>query len=285
MSTHVFLDGRLLESTQATVSITNPAFLHGVGLFETLRAYHGRPFMLDAHIARATRSAETLNMPVSEAIAQVPSAVAQVLAANNLTDARIRFTVTPPSPQNAEEGPTLLVAADVTAGHPQELYDKGMTTYVCDTYRQSRYDPSAGHKTTSYLPRLLALRAAQERGCGEALWFTPEGWLAEGSISNVFFVKDGMLRTPPLDTPALPGVTRALVLELARADTLPIDESPCTLKDLLEADEVFLTNAIMELMPVTRVERHPIADEKPGPVTHRLHSAYRDRVRVACASG
>ena len=119
---------------------------------------------------------------------------------------------------------------------------------------------------------------------GEALWFTPDGFLAEGSISNVFFVKDGALRTPPPETPVLPGVTRALVLELARMCELPIEENPCTLKELFEADEAFLTNAIMELMPVTRVERRAIADEKPGPVTGRLRAAYHECVRAACSS-
>lgn len=284
MNPKVFLNGRILESSQAAVPISSPALLHGVGLFETLRAYRGRPFKLPEHVTRMARSAATLNMPVVEAINEVPQAVAQVLAANDLADARIRFTVTPPSPQDRDGRPTLLVAAEATAGYPPELYDKGMTAYVCDAYRQSRHDPLAGHKTTSYLPRLLALRAAQERGCGEALWFTPEGFLAEGSISNVFFVKDGTLRTPSLETPVLPGVTRALVLELASQCELPVEEHPCTLKELLEADEVFLTNAIMELMPVTRVERRPIADEKPGPVTGRLRAAYLASVRAACSS-
>jgi len=282
MNPKVYLNGRLVEHAEARVPVSNPALLHGVGLFETVRAYNGRGFRLAEHVERMKASAAALDMPVHDSIAQVPEAVEQVLQVNGLKDARIRFTVTPPGAQGGGDEPTLLVAAEATTGYPPELYEKGMTVYVCDAYRQSRYDPLAGHKTTSYLPRLLALRNAHERGCGEALWFTPDGFLAEGSISNVFLVKDGTVHTPPLDTPVLPGVTRAVVLELARKLDLASQERPCTLKDLLEADEVFLTNAIMEIMPVTRVERKAIGSEKPGPLTRRLQDAYRECVANTC---
>ena len=122
------------------------------------------------------------------------------------------------------------------------------------------------------------LRDAQERHCGEAIWFTPENALAEGSISNVFLVRENRLLTPPLDTPVLPGITRALVLQLAESLQIPAEEKACTIDDLLDAEEVFLTNAIMEVMPVTRVEKKAIAEEKVGLITRRLNEAYHDLV-------
>jgi branched-chain amino acid aminotransferase len=187
----------------------------------------------------------------------------------------VRFTVTAADPLDPQARPTLIVSAQAVTGYPPEMYEKGMTVFICTDYRQSAQDPLAGHKTTSYFPRLVALRTAQERGCNEALWFTPANLLAEGCISNVFLVKNGELRTPPLDTPVLPGIAREVVLEQAAALGITAHQVPCTIDDLLDADEVFLTNSVMEVMPVTRVERKAIANEKPGPVTRRLLEAYR----------
>ncbi len=276
MNPRVYLNGKVFDAGKACVSASNPSMLHGVGLFETLRTYDGRAFALDRHIARMKASAEKLNMPVLEQIEQVPDAVEQVIEANRLKNARVRFTVAPPGQMEPADLPTLLVAGQETAGYPQELYERGMAVYACTDYRQSKQDPLAGHKTTSYFARLLVLRDGQDRACGEALWFTPENHLAEGSMSNVFIIKDGRLITPPLDTPILPGVTRAIVLELAGESGIPFEERPCTINDVLEADELFLTNAIMEVMPATRVEKKAIGSEKPGAVTKRLADAYRD---------
>ncbi|HSW45519.1 MAG TPA: aminotransferase class IV [Phycisphaerae bacterium] len=278
MNPRIYLNGRMVEASKAVVPASNPSLLHGVGLFETLRTYEGRPFALERHIERMKVSAARLNMPVQEVIDKVPDAVAELIEANRLKNARIRFTVAPPGQIEPADVPTILVAGQETAGYAQDLYERGMTVYVCTDYRQSRQDPLAGHKTTSYFSRLLVLRDGQDRGCGEALWFTPENLLAEGCISNVFIVKDGRLRTPPLDTPVLPGITRAVTIELARAAGIKVDESSCTINDLLGADEIFLTNAIMEIMPVTRIEKKAIGDEKPGTITKKLADTFRDLV-------
>jgi branched-subunit amino acid aminotransferase/4-amino-4-deoxychorismate lyase len=285
MKAKVHLNGKLVDLHKAAVSVSNPSLLHGVGLFETLRTYEGHPFRLAQHVARLRASALKLNMPIGEVVDQIPAAVQEVLRANQLRNARIRFTVSPPGPHQTALEPMLMVAGEETGGYPAELYEQGMTVYLCDEYRQSRQDPLAGHKTTSYFARLLALRNAQERGCGEALWFTPDNLLAEGSISNVFLVKNGRLVTPPLDTPVLPGVTRAALLELADQAGMPADQKPCSVSDLLDADEVFLANGIMEVMPVTRVEKKPLGGEKPGPVTRQLAASYRELVRRESETG
>lgn len=280
MSEKMYFNGSLVPASQAVLPVSNPSFLHGVGLFETIRAYGGRCFRLDEHIQRLAASAQRFNMPVAETLEQIPAAIEQVLDANQLGDARVRVTVTPPGASEEAHHVTLLVRAEATRGYPAELYERGMTVRICTEYRQSSQDPLAGHKTTSYFPRLLALRDAQEHDCGEALWFTPENRLAEGCMTNVFIVKDGRVHTPPLDTPILPGVTRAAVLELADDEGILIDQSPMTIDDVLRADELFLTNAIMEVMPVTRIEQQAIGGEKTGPVTLRLLDAYR---RLAAA--
>ena len=275
MNPQVYLNGDLLDAARAAVNAANPSLLHGVGLFETLRTYEGRPFRLQQHLDRLRQSAACLDIRLGDTLEHVPKAIHAVLEANRLPNARVRFTVTPPAAHEDADRTTLLVAAQELTGYAPELYHQGMTIYLCNEYRQSRYDPLAGHKTTSYFPRLLALRQAQARHCGEALWFTPDNLVAEGCISNVFLVKNGKLRTPPLDTPVLPGVTRAAILELAHSSSISAEEIPCTINDLLDADEVFLTNAVMEVMPVTRIERRSIGNDKVGPLTRQLANAYR----------
>ncbi|MDM8005588.1 MAG: aminotransferase class IV [Phycisphaerae bacterium] len=279
MTEKVYLNGEIVDLSKAAVTVSNPSLLHGVGLFETLRAYDGRAFLLQRHIERMANSARHFDMPVLEMMEHIPDAVAAVLAANRVKNARIRFTVMPPGAQDENERPTLLVAAQETAGYPTAVYERGMTVHLNTRWRQSNLDPLAGHKTTSYFSRLLALRAAQAAGCGEALWFTPENRLAQGCISNVFIVKEGGLRTPPLDTPVLPGITRQLAIELAARAGIKVEQTALTIRDLLDADEVFLTNAVMEIMPVTRIERKALGNEKPGPITGQLQKAYVEMTR------
>jgi branched-subunit amino acid aminotransferase/4-amino-4-deoxychorismate lyase len=276
MNEKVYLNGELIEADKAAVTVSNPSLLHGVGLFETLRSYEGRPFRLRQHIDRLIASAKHFDMPVMDLVERIPEAVEAVLQANGLKNARIRFTLIPPGAHGENERPTLLAAARETAGYPPQLYQRGMAVHLGTRWRQSSLDPLAGHKTTSYFSRLLALREAQAAGCGEGLWFTPDNRLAEGCMSSVFIVKNGGLRTPPLETPVLPGITRAVVLELAAQAGIAIEEAHCTINDLLDADEVFLTNAVMEIMPVTRIERKTVSGEKPGPMTMRLAGVYKE---------
>ncbi|NLX22767.1 MAG: hypothetical protein GXY55_14035 [Phycisphaerae bacterium] len=282
MDPQVYLNGKLIELGQACIPVSSTTLLHGVGLFETLRCYNGTAMRLDRHMARLQTSAARLKVAVDPAVQQIPDAVRLVLDANGLANARLRITLMPPGPHQSVAEPTLLVTAEYTTGYPPETYERGWTACLCTDHRQSVHDPLAGHKTTSYFARLLVLRDAQNRGCQEALWFTPRNLLAEGCISNVFVIKNGTLITPPLDTPVLPGVTREAVLQLAAAAQIPAEERDCTVDELLDADEILLTNSVMEIMPVTRIEKKPIAGEKPGPVTRQLAEAYRDLVSAEC---
>lgn len=278
----VCVNGEIVPAGAARVSAFDAAFLHGVGLFETLRAYGGAIFARDAHLERMRNSAEALKLHLAIDADLCREALQRTLDANGLKDARLRLTVTPgvtQLPNGATEPgqPTILATATALAAYPREYYEKGMTVLL-SRFRQGPADPLAGHKTTSYWPRLAALREAQEKHCGEALWFTPENLLAEGSISNVFIVRDDEIRTPPVGTPVLPGIVRAFVLETATKAGRAVREMPLTVNDLLDADEVFLTNSIMEIMPVCRIERKPIGTEKPGPVTAWVADRYREAV-------
>lgn len=283
----IYLNGRFVPADDAAVSVSDAAFLHGAGLFETIRAENRTAFRLDAHCRRLLNSAERLQIPVDPSTLPGIDQIADLLKRNELTNARVRLTVTAgtfrtPQPSVAPT-PTICLSAAPLHDYPKALYEQGVGVILCD-YRISPTDPLAGHKTTCYLPRLLGLRQAQAARCIEAIWFTTTNYLAEGCISNVFLVRTGGIATPPLDTPVLPGIARAETIVLARDAGLSIRETPLTINDLLDADEVFLTNSIMQVLPVIRVEKHDIGAGRVGPVAGALGNAYRQAVQKECGS-
>lgn len=276
----VSLNGTLLPAEEARVSVFDSGFMQGIGLFETMRAYAGRVFRLQHHIERLIQSAHTLGWTVIPNADELADNVRQVLSPLAGTDARVRLTVTTGSLHaDAADLPKLTIVATAAAAekYPDECYTCGVTAIVSE-YRQCRSDPTIGHKTTSYFARLASLRVAHLQSAFEALWFTPEGHLAEGAISSVFVVRDEQLLTPPLDTPVLPGITRAAVMELAVEQDIPVREHVLTLDDVLASEEVFLTNSMIELVPVVRIGRNAIGNEKPGEVTRKLAIAYGDLI-------
>ncbi|MDH4202333.1 MAG: aminotransferase class IV [Phycisphaerae bacterium] len=270
----VFLNGQIIKAAAADVAITDSSYLYGIGLFETMRAADGSVFRLTDHLARLNSSAETLAIANSYSDEQVTQAVDEVLTANKLSEARLRLQISNGAVKSDGTTTTnLLVMATEFTPYPAEYYEKGVRVALTD-FRQNPADPFCGHKTTCYGPRLTALKNAHEKLATEALWFTTENFLAEGSISNVFLVKDGQLYTPPVQTPVLPGIARKTVIEIAEAENIPCHEQPLQIGDLLAADEVFLTNVIMEVLPVTSVEAHTVANGKPGNHTKAIAEKY-----------
>jgi branched-subunit amino acid aminotransferase/4-amino-4-deoxychorismate lyase len=171
--------------------------------------------------------------------------------------------------QGGQSTATLLITATRFEPYPDEYYQKGVGVVLTD-FRQNAQDPIVKHKTTNYFSRLLALNIAHQKKAAEAIWFTADGRLAEGCVSNVFCVKDSALYTPTLETPVLPGIMRKTVCEIAKAESIKLVEKDLTIKDLLAADEVFLTNVIMLILPVVAVEAHTVGDGRVGSVTRRF---------------
>lgn len=280
----VSINGKLSPADQALVSVFDSSFMQGVGFFTTMRAYGGQVFRLDRHIDRLKNSAMALGwtLPIDEDFLQ--SCVDQVVAATEQSDARVRLTLTSGSLRaGTEEAERLTVVANASPGvsYPKALYESGVTVNV-SRFRQSGLEPTTGHKTTSYFPRLAALREAHAKGVFESIWLSLEANVAEGAISSVFIVDDGVLVTPPLETPVLPGITRAAVLELAAEERIPVREESFPLETLQKADEVFLTSSMIEILPVVRVNREAIGSEKPGDVTRQLYEAYGRLVEREC---
>ncbi len=285
MTATVYLNGSFLPADEAMISIFDGGWLHGAGLFETMRAENGRVFRLESHVQRLFRSAEALLTPIDRNLLPSSAIFEELLLRNRLQRARIRLTVTAGPVRLVENSAsmacTLCITAAELGSYPDEFYEKGVHCAVSG-FRVSPTDPMAGHKTTGYLPRLIGLREAQQTRCVEAFWFTTASHLAEGCISNVFLVRHGVLKTPPLNTPVLPGIARGLVLSIAREIGLEVREVPLIIDDVLSADEVLLTNTIMQVLPVIRVERHDVGGGRVGPMAKKLLREYRECVRKEC---
>lgn len=275
MTQRVFLNKEVINSSQASISCADGGFLYGAGLFETMRASNGVVFALDAHLDRLFISAEKLKINLRGDRKSVADAVYETLNANSLKEARIRLTATSGAINAEASEPTLLVTAVNFEPYPKEYYEKGILV-VLTSYRQNPADILAGHKTTSSFSRISALAMAHQKRAAEALWFTVDGRLAEGCVSNVFIVKNSVLYTPSLKAGILPGIARKTVLALAGKNSIKAEEKNLSIDDLLGADEVFITNVIMMLLPVIKVEAHDVGDAKPGPVTKKIAALYTE---------
>jgi branched-subunit amino acid aminotransferase/4-amino-4-deoxychorismate lyase len=287
MSSFVFLNGKIIPAAEAHVSIFDAGFAHAAGLFETLRVYNGRIMRFADHAQRLLGSATALHIAVQLSAEYLEQGIREVLAANSLKEARVRLTVTPgviPKPGDTSEAPqvsTTVITAEPVRMYPSELYRQGMRVCI-SPYKQNRLDPLAGHKTLAYLPRLLAMREAAQRRCSEALWFTTDNQLAEGSICNVFTVQKGVIVTPPLDTPVLPGTVRKAVIEVGRAAGILVEERSIDISALLGSEEIFLTGSVLEIMPVTSIEKHEVGNGEVGGVTTQLRELYAELVSKEC---
>lgn len=270
MTQKIFLNERIVEAKDACVSVQDTGLLYGAGLFETMKARNGQVFAVGDHLDRLLESAKVLEVAHSFEKHFLQDAVVQTLEANDLEEARVRLTLTNGSPdEKGQARPTLFITAIAYQPYPDEYYTRGIRAALTEC-RQNPTDPMCGHKTTSYYNRLMILHKAHQKGCAEALWFTPDNYLAEGCVSNVFLVKEGTLRTPGLDTPVLPGIMRKHVLGIAQSEGIETEQTQLTIEDMLAADEMFVTNVIMGILPVSSFESHTVGEGKPGSVTGRI---------------
>ena len=296
----VYLNGQMVAIADARVSVEDAGFTHAVGLFETMSAVHGRAFRLGEHVRRLADSAKELGLARaldSESLAQ---AVKQTLEHNGLENARVRLTVTAGEvsllkSSSSDEPPasTVLVVATEPVSYDAAYFGNGIMALIADQ-GANPFDGNAGHKTLSYWQRLRTLRQAAAVGAGEAIWLNIGNHLASGAVSNVFLVKDEILLTPiahgeevegSLRAPVLPGVTRAAVMEIAERIGLGVERRMLDVNDLLDADEVFLTNSSWHVLPVTRVEKDPIHDGQVGPITRQLRKELLTLIDSECGGG
>ena len=280
MSELVYLNGSLISRDQAWISPLDYGFLYGFGLFETMRAYNGRVFRMESHLERLESAAGVLGLQID--VVELKEAVQNTLFANQLQDARVRITVSAgegemvPDPATCIK-PTVMITAGHYHPYPEQTYNRGFTVSVSSIRRNSE-SPLARLKSTNYLESMLARREARSSGYDEAILLNEKGLLAEASMSNIFVISDGMLRTPGQESGILPGITRNVVLSLASQLGIDTTEQDIDPHVMFHAEEVFITSSLIEVMPVTRVNTSPVGNGEPGPVTRRLMNAYKSLV-------
>ena len=277
----LYLNGELVAAERATLPALDRGLLYGCGLFETMRSYGGRVFRLAEHYRRLAAGAELLAIPVPLALSALEGAVDATLARNGLADAYLRLTLT--AGPGGAGGPSVVLFAREVSEYPPERRERGMAAVVSGV-RRNETSPLARVKSLSYLDNLLAREEARRRGAGEALLLNTQGFVAEGAASNVFLVRNETLLTPSIEAGALPGITRQAVLELAAAEGIGVEETNVTLPDLFGAAEAFLTNSVMEVMPLVSVDGRPLGPGRPGPQTERLARRYPDLVAREASS-
>ena len=269
----LWVDGKLLPVGQAALDPRDRGFTLGDGLFETMRARGGAVLRLERHLSRLRTGAAVLGLPPLPEDEDMTGAIARTLAANGLTEAAVRLTISRGIPKHRgllpepESSPTLVVHIEPFTGYPAELYDRGVRA-VISGIRRNEHSPLARVKSLNYLDNVLARREAKDRGADDALLLNTAGGLACASAANLFLLLDGTLVTPSVTSGALPGTVRELLTaELAPRVGLEVVERTVRPQELRAAEEAFLTNALMGIVPLIEVDAMPIGTGEPGPVS------------------
>jgi branched-chain amino acid aminotransferase len=280
----VYLNGRFVPRDEAWVSVYDHGYLYGDGIYETMRAYGGRIFLLGRHLSRLKRSADAIALQLPLPTEKIGDALVESLTVNKLREAYIRIQISRGAGEIGLDpalcpAPTMVILVKPFKDYPAELYENGVAVTIVKTRRNHplALDPSI--KSTNFLNNILAKIESLRAGAYEGIMLNWKGHIAEGTISNLFLVRKGVLRTPSLETGILEGITRDLVLSLARRQQVPVEETLLRPRDMLKADECFITNTTLEIMPVTKVDGKLVGPGVPGPVTKKLLNAYRNEVQ------
>jgi branched-chain amino acid aminotransferase len=282
----IFIDGKYYSERDAKVSVFDHGLLYGDGVFEGIRAYHGRVFKLKEHIDRLFYSAKAILLEIPMSHAQLMKATVETCRANKLRDGYIRLVVTRGvgtlglNPRSCKK-PSVIIIADKIQLYPQEYYQRGLDIITVPTVRNLHSALNPAIKSLNYLNNILAKIEANNAGVEEAVMLNAEGFVAECTGDNLFIVKNRALFTPPLSAGALYGITRQTVIELAEEAGLKVSEPNLTRYDLFNADECFLTGTGAELIPVVKIDGRVIGTGKPGPITRRLEEDYHALTKVS----
>lgn len=282
MSRYVYMNNGVVPSTEAKVSVFDHGFLYGDGVYETMRVYAGVVFMFDEHLSRLRRSASLIHLDLPKDAAGIRQAVYDTLKANSLNNAYVRITVSRGygpiglDPSLCKE-PTFIVITNDFKDYPRIFHEEGIKLMIASVRRNIREALDPRIKSLNFLNNIMAKIETKQTDAYEALMLNSEGYLAEGTISNIFFVRDAVLCTPSVSCGILDGITRGLTLDLAVRSGLTLKEGAFLPEDLYSASEVFITNSTMEVMPVSRVDAAHFA---VGDITRLLKANYRHEVNT-----
>lgn len=277
-----WLDGEVVPLAQARISVMDHGLLYGDGVFEGVRFYAGRPLLLAEHLRRLRDSAGAIALALPWTATELESVIGEVIVAYGQPEGYIRLVVTRGAgalginPASCSR-PELIVIADSLQMISERARTQGVSTIIASTRRLPPDGLDPRIKTLNYLNHILARIEANRAGAEEALMLNRQGRVAEGTADNVFVVRDGELRTPPVIDGALEGITRDLVMQLGREAGLIVREMSLAPYDLYTADECFLSGTGAELIPVREIDGRAVK-ACPGPVYGRLSLAFRDYI-------
>lgn len=280
MSQTIYRNGQFVPEEKAAISPFDRGLLYADGLFETLRCYDGKFFRLDRHIERLWSGLKRLEIPLTPDATDFAAVLRELVKQNNVASGVARIVVTRGVAEfgllgkHAQE-PMVLVTCWAQPAPDAKRYEAGIHCIVAN----ERLSSSQGLKSLNYIAQILARREANVADADDAILLSSHGHVAEGSAGNIFLVRDRELITPSLEAEVLAGITRAVVLEMARAEKLPVVERIVHQNDLFHAEEVFLTSSVAEIVPVTRIGSHWVHLGQPGPVTREMIRAYRALVQ------
>jgi branched-chain amino acid aminotransferase len=298
MSTVVNVNGTITSGTTAMIPVFDHGFLYGEGVYETLRTYWGRPFLFKRHMQRLRTSAGMLHLGVpftdQELLQRVRDTMAEaalgVDADGTVREAYIRILLTRGVGEltydpAATPVPSLVVIVKPLPVTPPEQYEHGVSVVLVDLIRNHPQSVNPRIKSNNLLNNAMGMQQALRRGAAEAVFRNYRGELSECAQSNLFIVTQGRVRTPPLEAGLLPGITRGCVIKVGADIGVSVEEATLVDRDLLDADEAFFTSTTKELMPIVRVDEHPIGTGRPGPITQQLLEAFHACVERWFSSG
>jgi branched-chain amino acid aminotransferase len=277
----VYINGKIVPTQEAVVSVFDHGFLYGDGIYETMLVYDGVIFKLDEHLQRLYRSASLIGLTIPLDTDSLKIALYDTLLANTLKNAYVRLTVSRGhgpiglDPELCSQ-PTIVIMAQQSKEYPRALYEKGINIIISETRRNLKEAIDPRIKSLNFLNNILAKIEAIKVDAYEAIMLNAHKRLSEGTISNIFFVKDNILCTPSVACGILDGITRGTVIDLAVKEDVKVKEGKFTKEDVYAATEVFITNTSLEVMPVSKVDSriYPV-----GQITKRLQKAYRQEVQ------
>ena len=281
----IYLDGKYVDSSEAKVSVFDHGLLYGDGIFEGIRLYGGNVYRLDDHLERLEMSARALMLTIPLSRAELAEAVCETCRRNKLQDGYIRLVVTRGvgdlglAPWSCANPTTFIIASKISL-YPQEYYDNGLSIVTVPTRRIAPDALPPTVKSLNYLNNILAKIEAKQAGALEAIMLNAQGYVAECTADNIFVVHKGEIITPSSSAGALRGITRATVFDIAKELSIPMRAGDLTRYDVWCADECFLTGTGAEVIPVVKLDGRVIGTGKPGPVTARVLTSFRQRVLV-----
>lgn len=279
---YIYLNGKIVPSKEAMISVFDHGFLYGDGIYETMRTYEGVVFKFDEHLKRLYRSASLIGLTLPLEIDPLKIAVYETLIANSFRNAYIRLTISRGrgsigiDPDLCRE-PTIAIIVQEIKEYPKSYYKNGISIIISRTKRNLKEAIDPRIKSLNFLNNILAKIEAKNANAYEAIMLNAGGKLTEGTISNLFFYRNDSLCTPSVDCGILDGITRGIVIDLARREGMKLEEGKFTKKDIYSAKEVFITNTTLEVMPVSKVDNQIYA---VGDITKLLHRLYKEEVKV-----